>query len=151
MSGEIKILFYVIVGIVYFLSTFYNKEKKKQNQRNINKKPINTTTAEEIFEELKKSILQPPKIKDEKKPLGKTLFEKTKRDPENKVNYKPFKQPEIKKEPKPFLNTEPHFEHHFEPEITDFIETSDKYEFNFDEMDPKKAFIYKEIFRRPQY
>jgi hypothetical protein len=151
MSGEIKILLYVLGGIVYIISTLYNKEKKKQQQKSVNKRPSDRQTAEDIFEELKKMIQpQGPEEKKENPPERK-VHGKTKKEAMINIGHKTAREKEDKKmQLGQTLAEEPHLEHN-RPEITDHVETIDKFELDFQETDPRKAFIYSEIFRRPRY
>lgn len=153
MSSEIKILFYILAGIVYLISTFYGKEKKKQAQRDVNKKPIDTATAEDIFEELKRSII--PSSGQLSEPDSRQaepiLPKRTERRPEISKNYNDY----INHRKQPVEDTfiqEAHFIRPAEIQSADAEEKPDTaFEINFEETDPRKAFIYGEIFRRPQY
>jgi hypothetical protein len=151
MSGEIKILFYIIVGIVYLISTFYGKEKKKQSQRDVNRKPVDNQTAEDIFEELRKSILPASEPAEDLKLPEKSHRKKTERQPEITNNYRDF----LKHKKKPVEDTfieEAHFRQDDSAKNMNIVENVEsKPEINFDEMDARKALIYGEIFRRPQY
>lgn len=151
MSSEIKILFYIIAGIIYLISTFYLKEKKKQGERNVTRKPVDTKTAEDIFRELKKSLLPPEELVIENKPEERTPNKKLRPKPESVPLIENIKQ----NGEKPLENTwigEGHFEHHKTVEIKDLKDIADaKQEIDFTEMDPRKAFIYGEIFNRPRY
>ena len=151
MSSEIKILFYIIAGILYIISTAYLKEKKKQGERNVTRKPVDTKTAEDIFRELKKALTPPEEMVEEPKPMEKRPALKKQRQPEifSRVNdLKP-------KETKPVENTlfeEAHFTPHKEIGTPESKESeSFKPEIDFSETDPRKAFIYGEIFNRPRY
>lgn len=152
MSGEIKILFYIIAGIIYLISTFYKKEKRKQHEKDVTRKPMGNSTAEDIFEELKKSIVH----SDEPKPVvqvpEKMRYKKMARKPEVSINYDQY----LKKKKAPAENTfieEAHFVHHQEVEIRDIVESEEiRSEIDFiNETSPRKAFMYAEIFKRPQY
>jgi len=56
---KFKILFYIVIGLIYFISKAYGSEKKKQNKRSFEKKPVNQRTAEDIFEDLKRQFKLP--------------------------------------------------------------------------------------------
>ncbi|MES2617450.1 MAG: hypothetical protein V4613_06205 [Bacteroidota bacterium] len=149
MSSEIKILFYIIGGIVYLIATYYGKEKKKQNERTIQKRPIPEQNAEEIFEELRKTLsFEKPPPKDKPAPIS-LKKSKPSKTPFLQVDYK-----EKKKKPLEQLQEhEPHMDHHFKnveiAEMDTIVEQP--MEFNPHETDLRKAFIYGEIFKRPQY
>lgn len=149
MGSEIKILFYIIGGIVYLIVTYYGKEKKKQNERTIHKRPVTSHNAEEIFDELRKTLSLEKPTSPEEKPAPINLKKsKSPKSPFLQVDYK-----EKKKKPLEQIQAhEPHMDHFKNVEISELDSVVEQpMEFNPHETDLRKAFIYGEIFRRPQY
>ncbi|MDP2175237.1 MAG: hypothetical protein Q8K70_04930 [Bacteroidota bacterium] len=152
MNSEIKILFYIIIGIIYFISRVYNKEKKKENQRQPNKKPVGGQTAEEIFRELRKQLNLPEEPKS-------VVPKRVKATPEPFIpNNETGKRQKLQKE-KLVLNRtlfkrkDIISSNSTENESNDI--QSEKYNKSQHELlrdfDGRKAVIFSEILKRPQY
>ena len=146
MSGEIKILLYVIGTIVYYFVKSYNKEKKKQDEKHVNKRPSTTKSAEDIFEELKRTL---------------TLDTKTVMS----IPLEP-KKVERKEMPKKSDNYNDYFATRAKKAITNHVAIENKEieiakkevamenevnVINLDTIDYKQAIIFSEILKRPQY
>jgi len=160
----------LIIG--YVLSTWYKKELAKQKEKQINKRPVSNKTAEEIFKELQKS-LQEAREGNYSKPL---VLEKTPA-PEPKTRHiTPSHTPEAK--PKRVINYTPPAPRKAlkSDAFADFrdkpkrellkpsafkernkkmaelpqTEVADDYGAPI-EFDMRKAVIYSEILKRPQY
>ncbi len=144
MASEVKILLYIIGGIVYFFVTSYNKAKKKENEKQVNKRPTTTKSAEDIFNELKKAMnLNTPEV--EKAPIEqnqpKTLNNKsTKSD-----NYNDYFAQKAQK------STTNHTAIKQEKVETITENLANEQIVDVENFDYKKAVIYSEIFKRPQY
>jgi hypothetical protein len=152
LSSEIKILFYIIVGIIYFISKAYNKEKKKENQRQPNRKPIGGQTAEEIFKELRKQLNLP-----EDQPVLETSKPK-KSSPQPFIpNNETGKRQRLKKEKLVLNRTLFKRKDIVSSENSNYnSDHSDAITQNYDndimkDFDAKKAVIFSEILKRPQY
>jgi hypothetical protein len=148
LNHEVKILLYIIIGIAYLFSRMYKKELKKQNQKQVNKRPVGSKTAEDIFRELQKTLNLP--TEEVSKPLPQTVKERKIDDKlsraqkifisasESKLkHYKPIQASKLKK--KDDAETFHHqtiVEEEHGPNI---------------EFEPRKAMIFSEILKRPQY
>ena len=153
MNHEIKILLYIIVGIAYLFSRLYKKELKKQKEQQINKKPLSRKTAEDIFRDLQKTLDIPGLNSPEEpilKPVSQTVKERKIDDKtlraqklfisksESKLkHYRPIQASKLKRE-----DTEETFHH----QTTVESEYGPKIDF-----EPRKAMIFSEILKRPQY
>ena len=149
MSHEIKILLYIIIGIAYLFSRMYKKELKKQNQKKINKRPVSSKTAKDIFRDLQKT-LNLPSEESLKPSVGQTVKERKIDDKlsraqkifvsasESKLkHYKPIQASKLKK--KDDAETFHHqtvVEEEYGPKI---------------DFEPRKAMIFSEILKKPQY
>ena len=148
MNHEVKILLYIIIGIVYLFSRLYKKELKKQNQKQLNKRPVSSKTAEDIFRELQKTLNLPT---DElSKPLNQTVKERKLDDKlsraqkifisasESKLkHYKPIQASKLKKkEDAATFHHQTIVEQEYGPNL---------------EFEPRKAMIFSEILKKPQY
>ena len=160
----------MIIG--YVLSTWYKKEMAKQKEKQINKRPVSNKTAEEIFKELQKS-LQDAREGNYSKPL---VLEKTpapepkakhiapshtpEAKPKRVINYtppaprKPMKSDafaDFRDKPKRALLKPSAFKERNKKmaEIPQ-TEVADDYGAPI-EFDMRKAIIYSEILKRPQY
>jgi hypothetical protein len=152
LSSEFKILFYIIVGIIYFISKAYGKEKKKENHRQPNKRPIGGQTAEEIFRELKKQLNLPedqPEIKTAKPQklapqpfiLNNETGKRQKLEKEKLVlNRKLIKRKDIFNSENIIYKSD-HSDSNIERYDNDIMK----------DFDAKKAVIFSEILKRPQY
>ncbi len=148
MNHEVKILLYIIIGVAYLFSRMYKKELKKQNQKKINKRPISSRTAEDIFRDLQKTLNLP--TEELSKPITQTVKERKIDDKlsraqkifisasESKLkHYKPIQASKLKK--KDDAETFHHqtiVEEEYGPKI---------------DFEPRKAMIFSEILKRPQY
>lgn len=142
MLGEGKILFYIVIGIAYYFFKTYLKESKREKEKNINRKPVNSTTSEEIF-----------------KRLMRTLEGKDK-EPENTISKETITQPISKNKKSIYRSVIAENSMAEEPHLT---ENDRKIDHSYDEVvltenwidlnqtDIRKAIIYSEIFTRPQY
>jgi hypothetical protein len=148
LNHEVKILLYIIIGIVYLFSRLYKKELKKQNQKQLNKRPVSSKTAEDIFRELQKTLNLPT---DElSKPLNQTVKERKLDDKlsraqkifisasESKLkHYKPIQASKLKKkEDAASFQHQTIVEQEYGPNL---------------EFEPRKAMVFSEILKRPQY
>lgn len=148
MNHEVKILLYIIIGIAYLFSRMYKKELKKQNQKQLNKRPVGSKTADEIFRELQKTLNLP--TEEAAKPLTQTVKERKIDDKlsraqkifisasESKLkHYKPIQASKLKKkEDAASFKQHTIVEEEYGPNI---------------EFEPRKAMIFSEILKRPQY
>jgi hypothetical protein len=148
MGNEFKILFYIIIGVIYIISKLYNKEKKKQNQREVNKKPIDSQSVEDIFRELKKSLQLPNEPEYTTNEPTPTTYE-TGMKREKVVKEKMIlvrESSKIKKIKKTNNNI---------PSISETEVGKQKIVYEENEIaanfDARKAVIYSEILKRPQY
>ncbi len=148
MNHEVKILLYIIIGVAYLFSRLYKKELKKQNEKKINKRPISSRTAEDIFRDLQKTLNLP--TEEFAKPITQTVKERKIDDKlsraqkifisesESKLkHYKPIQASKLKK--KDNVETFHHqtiVEEEYGPKI---------------DFEPRKAMIFSEILKRPQY
>lgn len=144
MGSEFKILFYIIIGIVYIISKLYNKEKKKQYQREINKKPVDSQSVEDIFRELKKS-LQLPNEPEYTAPEPTPTSYETGMKREKVVKDKMILVREPSKTRK--INNIPSIS---ETEVGKINTKTESNEIA-DNFDARQAVIYSEILKRPQY
>jgi hypothetical protein len=148
LNHEIKILLYIIIGIAYLFSRMYKKELKKQNEKKINKRPISSKTAEDIFRDLRNTLNLPSE--ESIKPVNQTVKERKVDDKlsraqkifisasESKMkHYKPIQASKLKK--KDDAET---FHHQTIVEV----EYGPKIDF-----EPRKAMIFSEILKKPQY
>ena len=148
MNHEVKILLYIIIGIAYLFSRMYKKELKKQNQKQLNKRPVGSRTAEDIFRELQKTLNLP--TEELAKPVSQTVKERKIDDKlsraqkifisasESKLkHYKPIQASKLKKKE----DAESFKEHTI---------VEEEYGPNI-EFEPRKAMIFSEILKRPQY
>lgn len=159
MHGEIKILVYILIGAVYLFSRFYKKEKRKQDERRINRRPTNTQTAEQIFRELQRSLRLPGTEKPEtQKP------ETEKPETEKPQTRTIMQRPAIEKKPA-YTYDRPIREERMERPASQKSSIAKKAEQRKDEkhakaereltlaesmeFDPRKAVIFSEILRRP--
>ena len=126
----------------------YKKELKKQNQKQLNKRPVGSKTADDIFRELQKTLNLP--TEEVSKPIPQTVKERKTDDKLNRAqkifisasesklkHYKPIQASKLKK--KDDAETFHHqtiVEEEYGPNI---------------EFEPRKAMIFSEILKRPQY
>ena len=147
LNHEIKILLYIIIGIGYLISRLYKKELKKQNQKQVNKRPMSSRTAEEIFRDLQKTLdLQmeeevalPQKaatvVPKEKLRRAQKIF--ISKEESMLKHYKPIHARKSLKKESMKASSEP---------IQNVEETRPDIDF-----DPRQALIFSEILKRPQY
>jgi hypothetical protein len=147
MGSEIKTILYIIIGGIYLFSVMLKKAKKQQEEKKINKRPVSTKTADDIFKELQKSLKLPgfdtaePKKPQARVPLKKEMSEK-------KPAYMSIKprtnKPLIKRTVyKQDENNRKAEAKEKELHVPTMAETMD--------FDPRKAVIFSEILKRPQY
>ncbi len=147
LGGEIKILLYILIGVVYLFSTLYKKAKRQQEERKVNKRPVSSKNADEIFKELQRSLNIPSstalpeegKKTERRQPMKKLA-------PVRKPAYMSIK-PRVNK---PVVKTTTFKQDSralpkqvIEPVQPSVAETMD--------FDPRKAVIFSEILTRPQY
>jgi hypothetical protein len=144
MGSEFKILFYIIIGIIYIISKLYNREKKKQYQREVNKRPIDSQSVEDIFKELKKSLQLPNEPENTPVNTSPTAYE-TGMKREKVVKEKMV----LVREPSKIKKTN-NFPSISETEVGKQKEVIQENELatNFD---ARQAVIYSEILKRPQF
>jgi hypothetical protein len=144
MGSEFKILFYIIIGVIYIISKLYNKEKKKQNQREVNKRPIDGQSVEDIFKELKKSLQLPNEPEYTPSETKQTNYEST-----NKREKVVKEKMVLVREPSKIKKTS-NFPSISETEVGKQKNVIQENEIaaNFD---ARQAVIYSEILKRPQY
>ena len=169
---EIKPLFFILMIVGYVLSTWYKKELAKQKEKQINKRPVSSKTSEEIFKELQRSLQEarsgqaPKQVVLEKTPAPQTKTKhiapshtpeaKTKRS----INYtppaprKPMKSDafaDFREKPKRALLKPSAFK-----ERNKRMAENNQMETETDTMaqvdfDLRKAVVFSEILKRPQY
>jgi hypothetical protein len=147
LPHEIKILFYILIGIGYLFVKMYSKLLKNQNEKQINKRPVGKKPIETIFKDLQKSLNLPSdNVKEPVKVAPKSAKNKQDKDHSrysqgtSKMQYyKPIKASKLKKESS-LMELE---------EIAE-EETANKANI-LSNFDPKMAVIYSEILKRPQY
>ncbi len=144
MGSEFKILFYIIIGIIYIISKLYNREKKKQYQREVNKRPIDSQSVEDIFKELKKSLQLPNEPENTPINTSPTSYE-TSMKREKVVKEKMI----LVREPSKIKKTS-NFPSISETEVGKQKNVIQENEIaaNFD---ARQAVIYSEILKRPQF
>lgn len=155
LGSEIKILFYIIIGIAYLFYKMYNKELKKQNEKRMGQKPVGKRSAEEIFRELQKSLGLPDDTSQENnKPIvvqNRTVKERKIEDKATRANnifasegqskmkhYKPIQASKLKRR-----SIRGH-----EPELPAIVDKEYGPEIHFD---PRQAVIFSEILKRKEY
>lgn len=146
---KFKILFYIVIGIIYFISKAYSSEKNKQNKRSLEKKPVNRKTAEDIFEDLRKQFNLPesnlpsvPKpMLDRPEPINyespTSAYQKM-----TKTKLVLEREPKRKRKSIIFKETE---------ETQDENMFVSKRNSVLDGFDGRKAVIFSEILKRPEY
>jgi hypothetical protein len=145
LGSEIKILLLILIGIFYFFSSLYKKAKQKQEEYNRNKRPVDRRNAEDIFRELQKSLHLPSTT-----------------GPEPKTQTKPAPRVAMSKEPMLAKKFRPSMENRNTSVNTSKKEASRKTEKKVRQetvptmaesldFDPRKAVIFSEILKRPQY
>lgn len=144
MGSEFKVLFYIIIGIIYIISKLYNKEKKKQYQREVNKRPIDSQSVEDIFKELKKSLQLPNEPENTPVDTTPTSYESgMKREKVVKEKMVLVREPSKIKKTSNF------------PSISETEVGKQKNVFQENEIaanfDARQAVIYSEILKRPQF
>lgn len=158
---EIKIIFLILMVVGYVLSTWYKKELQKQKERQINKRPITSKSAEDIFKELQKALSDAksggsPQVRpieqpvnstspSPKKPYVKQSMANTRETMKSDVftKYKSITKRKPLKVSK-FKTSNKTFEEIKEEEIAD-------QEIYRPDFDVRKAIIYSEILKRSQY
>lgn len=144
MASEVKILLYIIGGIVYFFVTSYNKAKKKENERQVNKRPNTSKSAEDIFNDLKKSLnLDTPEVL--KAPIKKNQLKTLNNKSVKSENYNDYF---AQKAQKAATNHSAIKQEKVEPILEN---TLNEQIIDVENFDYRKAVIYSEIFKRPQY
>ena len=145
MGSEFKILFYIIIGVIYIISKLYNKEKKKQNQREVNKRPIDSQSVEDIFKELKKSLQIPSEPE-----YAPTESKQTNYESSNKREKVVKEKMVLVREPSKIKKTNNNIPSISETEVgkQKIVYEENEIAANFD---ARKAVIYSEILKRPQY
>jgi hypothetical protein len=139
LGSEIKILFYILLGAIYLFSTFYKREKRKQEERRANKRPVSTQKAEDIFRELQKS-LNLPRETAERPMVGKRVpMQKMPMREKVVRTIKPKTAAQIKR--MDIVAAEKKADD-ANPEKT----LAERLDF-----DPRKAVIFAELLKRPQY
>ncbi len=144
MGSEFKTLFYIIIGIIYIISKLYNREKKKQYQREVNKRPIDSQSVEDIFKELKKSLQLPNEPDNTTVNTSPTSYETgMKREKVVKEKMVLVREPSKIKKNSNFPSIS-------ETEVGKQKEVIQENELatNFD---ARQAVIYSEILKRPQF
>lgn len=142
----------MVVG--YVISTLYKKESQKEKERRINKRPVNPRTSEEIFKELQKTLNQRPNTEPVKAPVPKTKSEPAPKLSKQKlettlknevvrmsVQKVKAKQSNIKAQVK--VKSQP-----MQETAQPVIEENTGYRPDFD---LRKAVLFSEILKRPQY
>lgn len=148
------------------ISTLYKKEAQKEKERRINKRPVDNRTSEEIFKELQKTLSQTSRSieKPATKPVSKEVLTReivVQEGGKKSVYQKPVPKPKyessLKREPLKLAQQKVKSKHselkskipQSNPlqEIKQEVET-EKYRPDFD---LRKAVIYSEILKRPQY
>jgi hypothetical protein len=172
IQREIKPIFIILMIVGYVLSTWYKKELAKQKEKQINKRPVSNKTSEEIFRELQKSLQEarsgqsPKQVVLEKTPAPepKTRHISQSHTPEAKpkrvINYtppaprKPMKSDafaDFRDKPKRELLKPSAFKERNKKMAENApAEVAEDYGTPM-EFDLRKAVLYSEILKRPQY
>ncbi len=137
LSSEIKTIFYIIAGAFYLFYKFYQKEKRKQEARSAGKKPVLTRTSEDIFRELQKSLKLP---QEKVEPTYKTTPKA--RHQSSMMLERAYQKPGN------LLADRNKLKKHEEESITVNEEPTLGERLDFD---ARKAVIYSELLKRPQY
>jgi hypothetical protein len=147
MGSEIKTILYIIIGGIYLFSVMLKKARKQQEQQKMNKRPVSSKTADDIFKELQKSLRLPgfdspqPKKPEPRVPLKKVMSEKKPAymTMQPRINKPIIKRTEYKQDEKNRKAEAREKDLH----VPTMAETMD--------FDPRKAVIFSEILKRPQY
>lgn len=137
MDSKFKILFYIAIGVVYFISKVYASEKKKQNRKSFEKKPINTSKSSEIFEELKRQLNIP--TEQQNKQINTQVTSKWEKTVKEKMV--------LEREIKPRKRLAPMVSNIKDEVVKPEVQQSELMQ----DFDPRKAIIFGEILKRPQY
>ena len=142
MDGEFKTILYIMIGIGYFIVRLYQKEVSKQKGNTTPRRTTQRKTAAEIFRELQKT-LNLPDTRVESKKVNTTLpvegGKRQKLQKKQSLIHKAYKK-EIKSTvKKPVLVAEKPVEQAQEITQPHF------------EFDVRKAIVYSEILKRPNY
>ena len=150
---EIKTIFFILMVVGYVISTLYKKESQKEKERRINKRPVNPRTSEEIFKELQKTINQRPNAEPAKVPVPKTKSEPvpkmSKKKLETTLKNEVVRMSSQKVKAKhPNINAQVKYKSQPMKETEQVAEEKTSYRPDFD---LRKAVLYSEILKRPQY
>ena len=142
MLGEGKILFYIVIGIAYYLFKTYIKESKREKEKHINRKPVNSTTSEEIFKRLMRTI----EGKDNEPEVIKTkeIIAPSVSKPKKSIYRSIIAENTIAEEPH-LSENDRIIDHSYDEEV------QKENWIDLNHTDLRKAIIYSEIFTRPQY
>lgn len=130
MGSEIKIILYILIGFAYLFNRLYRKELSKSAQKKQASGPVNAKTSEEIFRELRKSLHLPGQAEEDivnAAPLQ--------RKPMRSKTAKPGDA--LKKQPRGLK--------------VPAAQEAESGEFAPMEFDARKAMIFSEILKRPEY
>lgn len=153
MGSEFKIFLYILIGIAYLFSKLYRKELKKQNERQAGKRPVSGRTAEDIFRELQKTLNIPElETTPSDRPLAQSVKERKTDDEQMRQakrmfstegqsklkHYKPIRPSKLKHSGNGIAESskEAVIANDYGPEI---------------DFDARKAVIFAEILKRPEY
>jgi len=145
LGSEIKILLFILIGAFYLFSSFFKREKKKQDEKAINKRPVVHQTAEEIFRELQQSLRLSNEPKPEaSRPSARVALTKEpmleKKAPRKSIDPRQGKTSSKKTVTAVFEKTNQ------QKKEAEHLTLAQSLEF-----DPRKAVIFSEILKRPQY
>ena len=160
----------MIVG--YVLSTWYKKELAKQKEKQINKRPVTRKSSEDIFKELQKSLQEargtqsnkPVILEKTPAPMPKTKHIEPSHTPTAKparaITYtRPAPRKAMKSDafadfrdkPKRELLKPSAFKERNKRMMENSATESNTHEGKAIEFDLRKAVLYSEILKRPQY
>lgn len=123
------------MGYIFF--SLLRREKKKEAEKRINKRPATKKSSDEIFRELQKSLNIPA---NSSKPVTAPVQQAPvyKKEPRKKLVAN-------MRHARPIKSKLPRMERKIEPEV---VPAASGYDLEFD---PRKAVIFSEILKRPQY
>lgn len=155
MGSEIKILFYIIIFIGYLIYNLFLKDKTpKQTAAPVNNDD-KLQEAEEILKEIRKTLSLEKTVKPEITP---TVNDTVKQKPRKKAKPSPllsrdYKSGNTRKPLEQIPVDVPHLDHTIAPIADDYSKQTEEASpvFNPHDMDMRKAVIFSEILKRPQY
>ncbi len=142
MLGEGKIIFYIVIGIAYYFFKTYSKESKREKEKQINRKPIDSNTSDEIFKRLMRTL--EGKENNVEVTQAAPIVEKPKSKEKKSIYRSTIANNPIVEEPH-LTENDRKIDHSYD----EVIHTEKL--IDIEQIDLRKAIIYSEIFTRPQY